>query len=100
MKIGQANPEKMFNDYEILYMYIAQGQGQITTGDKIFVVTRGVCYFDQTLFPIQMHYEIRKFDLAVKRSNVNLGSSFGQIWMIFSPQCSVTRFSLEIQSWF
>ena len=35
-----------FKDYEILYMYIAQGQGQITPGDKIFVVTKNVCYFD------------------------------------------------------
>ena len=31
-----------------LYMYIAKGQGQITSGDKIFVVTKSVCYFDHT----------------------------------------------------
>ena len=36
VKIGQAVSEKkMFKDYEILYMYIAQGQGQITPGTKI-----------------------------------------------------------------
>ena len=47
VKIGQAVSEKKtFKDYEILYMYIAQGQGQITPGDKIFVVTKNVCYFD------------------------------------------------------
>ena len=39
VKIGQALSEKMFKDYTILYMYIAQGQGQITPMDKIFVVT-------------------------------------------------------------
>ena len=50
VKIGQAVSEKKtFKDYDILYMYIAQGQGQITSGDKIFVVTKSVCYFDHTL---------------------------------------------------
>ena len=34
VKIGQAVSEKKFKDYKILYMYIAQGQGQITK-DKI-----------------------------------------------------------------
>ena len=43
VKIGQAVSEKMFKDYNILYMYTAQGQGQISTGDKIFVVTKSVC---------------------------------------------------------
>ena len=36
-----------------------------------------------------------KFDHAVKRSIINLGLSFEQIWMILSPQCCITRFSLE-----
>ena len=50
VKIGQAVLEKkLFKDYEILYMYIAQGQGQITLGDKILIVTERVCYFDHTL---------------------------------------------------
>ena len=50
VKTGQAVSEKtMFKDYEILYMYIAQGQGQITQEDKILIVTKRVCYFDHTL---------------------------------------------------
>ena len=50
MKTGQAVSEKKkFKDYEILYMYIAQGQGQITQEDKILLVTKSVCYFDHTL---------------------------------------------------
>ena len=49
-EIGQAVSEKQsFKDYDILCMYIAQGQGQITLGDKIFVVTKGVYFFDHTL---------------------------------------------------
>ena len=48
-KTGQAVSEKkMFKDDEILYMYIAQGQGQITQEDKILIVTKRVCYFDYT----------------------------------------------------
>ena len=36
VKIGQAVSEKKtFKDYEILYMYIAKGQGHITQQDKI-----------------------------------------------------------------
>ena len=50
VKIGQAVSEvKAFKDYEILFMYIAQGQGQITLDDKILIVTERVCYFDHTL---------------------------------------------------
>ena len=46
VKIGQAvSGKKTFKDYEILYMYIAQGQGQITQEDKTLIV-RGVRYFD------------------------------------------------------
>ena len=52
---------KMFQDYkilymcisqeqgQILYMYISQEQGQITPMDKIFVVTKSVCYLNHTL---------------------------------------------------
>ena len=50
MKIGQAVLEKKtFKDYHILYMYIAQGQGQITLVDKCFVVTKSVSYIDHIL---------------------------------------------------
>ena len=50
VKIGQAVSEKKtFKNYDILYMYIAQGQGPITLGDNFFVVTKGVYYFDHTL---------------------------------------------------
>ena len=49
MKVGQAVLEKTFNDNEILFMYIAQGQGQITLGDKILIGTERICYFDHTL---------------------------------------------------
>ena len=48
-EIGQAVSEKTFKDHEILYMYIAQGQMQITLGDKILIVTERVCYFYHTL---------------------------------------------------
>ena len=50
VKIGQAVSEKKtFKDYEILYIYISQGQGQITKENKILIVTKSVCYFDHTL---------------------------------------------------
>ena len=50
VKIGQAVLEKKtFKDYEVLYMIIAQEQGQIIPGDKIMTVTERVCYFDHTL---------------------------------------------------
>ena len=38
--------KKTFKDYMILYMYIAQGQGQITLGDNSFIIITRVCYFD------------------------------------------------------
>ena len=47
-KIGQAVSEKTFKDYDVLYMYIAQGQELITLKDKLFVVTTSVGYFDHT----------------------------------------------------
>ena len=48
VKIGQAvSQKKTLKDYEILYMYIVQGQGQINQ-DKILIVTKRVCYFDLT----------------------------------------------------
>ena len=50
VKIGQAVSEKnAFKDYEILYMYIAQVQGQITQKDKILIVNKRAYYFDHTL---------------------------------------------------
>ena len=48
VKAGQTVSQK-FKDYEILYMYIAQGQEQITLEDKILIVPKKVCYSDQTL---------------------------------------------------
>ena len=40
VKYGQAiSKKKTFKDYAILYMYIAQGQGQITPGDKSLIVS-------------------------------------------------------------
>ena len=40
VKICQAVSEKMtFKYYEILFMYIAQGQGQTIPSDKIVIVT-------------------------------------------------------------
>ena len=50
VKIDQAVSEKKtFKDYDILYMYVAQEQGQLTPGDKIFIATKSVCYFDHIL---------------------------------------------------
>ena len=49
VKIGQTDTEKKtFKDYQILYMYTAQGQEQINQ-DKILIVTKMVCYFDHIL---------------------------------------------------
>ena len=56
VKIGQAVSEKTSKAYEILYMYIGQGQGQITLGDKILFVTERVvtliihCKFQPLVF--------------------------------------------------
>ena len=50
LKITQAVSEpKTFINYTILYMYIAQGQGQITPGDKILIVTKIFYYSNLTL---------------------------------------------------
>ena len=53
VKTGQAISDqpawKTYKDYEILHMYIAQGQGQITPGDKILIVVKKVYYFEHTL---------------------------------------------------
>ena len=48
VKIGQAVLEKMFKDYKILYIYIAQELRQIIQEDKILTVTKRVYYFDHT----------------------------------------------------
>ena len=49
IRIGQAFSEKKtFKDYAILYMYIVQRQGQMTPRDTILIVTKMVCYSDQT----------------------------------------------------
>ena len=50
VKVGQAVSEKItFKDYTILYMYLAQGQGQITLGKKILIVINKFYYFNHTL---------------------------------------------------
>ena len=50
VKIAQAVSEKKtFKNYTILYMYIAQGQGQITPGDKFFIITKMFYYFNHSL---------------------------------------------------
>ena len=47
LKISQVDSEKkMFKDYTILHIYIAQGQGQITQGDKILIVTKKIYCFN------------------------------------------------------
>ena len=49
VKLGQADSEKRtFTDYMILFKHIAQGQGQITTGDKILIVTKKFYNFNHT----------------------------------------------------
>ena len=61
--IGQTVSEKKtFKDYEILYMYIAQGKWPITLEDKILFVTKRVCYFDHTLYvsASSLYYGFRK----------------------------------------
>ena len=40
VEITQVVSEKAIKNYTILYMYIAQGQGQITPGDKILIVNK------------------------------------------------------------
>ena len=40
--------KKTFKDYEI-FIHVALGQGQITLGDKILIVTKRVCHFNHTL---------------------------------------------------
>ena len=49
VKIGQVVLEK--KNFMVLYLYIAQGQGQITPGGggKIFFLTKTFYYFDHTL---------------------------------------------------
>ena len=37
VKIAQAGSEKTFKKYTILYMYVAQGQGQVTPRGQNFV---------------------------------------------------------------
>ena len=61
VKIGQAVSEKMFKDYEILFMIIAQGQGQFTPGDRILMITERVCYFDHTLLSFS-HLSLTHFE--------------------------------------
>ena len=46
VKIAQAvSVLKTFKNYTILYMFITQGQGQITLGDKILIIAKMIYYF-------------------------------------------------------
>ena len=48
VKIGQpVSEKKTFKDYTILYMSIAQGQGQIPPGNKILIVTKNWFFFQE-----------------------------------------------------
>ena len=50
VKIGQAVSEKKtIKDFLILYVYIAQGQRQITPGDKILIIKKMFYYFNHSL---------------------------------------------------
>ena len=50
VKIGQVLSEKkMFKDFMFLYLYIAQGQGQITSRGKHLILTKTFYYFNHTL---------------------------------------------------
>ena len=40
---------------------------------------------------LHAHVSGHKFELAVKRSNDNLGSSFEQIWQTLSPRCYIYK---------
>ena len=49
VKIAQTILEKKFKKSTILYMYIAQGQEQITPGDKLLILTKKFNYFNYPL---------------------------------------------------
>ena len=50
VKSAQAVSEKKaFKNYTMLYMYIAQGQGQITPRDKMFIITKMFYHFNHSL---------------------------------------------------
>ena len=42
--------KKTYKDYMILYIYVTQGQRQITPGDKILIVTNKFYHFNHTLY--------------------------------------------------
>ena len=50
----------------ILYLYIAQGQGQITPGGKILILTKRFYYFNHALYvsAISLKYILKKNDFA------------------------------------
>ena len=50
VKIGQVVLEKKTHTgFKVLYLYIAQGQGQITTRGKTLILTLTFYYFNHTL---------------------------------------------------
>ena len=50
VKIGQVVSEKKtFTDFKVLYLYVAQWQGQITPRGQILILTKTSYYFYHTL---------------------------------------------------
>ena len=45
----EISKKKTFKDYTILYLYIAQGQVQITLGANFLIITKKLFYFNHTL---------------------------------------------------
>ena len=62
VKIGQVVLEKTFKNFMVLYLYIAQGQGQITPGGKISILSKTFYYFNHTLqvSAISLKYILKK----------------------------------------
>ena len=49
VKIAQTVSEKTFNNYTILYIYVAQWKEQITSSDKNLIIIKMFYYFNHTL---------------------------------------------------
>ena len=95
--VQTVSEKKTFNDFSILYTYIAQGQRLVAP--KNFIVAETFYYINHTLLVSAVsliHFEGvgRKFD--VKRSKVNLRSSFEQPWV---PETIYQNSALKL-SWF
>ena len=89
--------KKKKKEFKEFRLYWGSSKEMFKTSSQNFVKSPlKFCLISQILFHNLWHVCIfPKFDHAVKRSNVKLGSSFEQTWIALSPQCSVTRFSFE-----